>query len=150
MPVVDVKMRIVAPPAAVWKLVCAIDDYPGYMTDVRSVVVTGDPTETVRGSSWSVSLRGSILEWTELDRFDEPNGRIDFHQTDGDLERFSGHWSIDPVAGQPDSADVSFYVDFEIGIPLLADMLNPIAQRSLRDNAIRMLEAFERQIRRAA
>jgi ribosome-associated toxin RatA of RatAB toxin-antitoxin module len=101
--------------------------------------------------NWSAPSTSTRPTWsTEIDRFDEDRGRVDFEQTDGDLERFSGHWLIEPLPNDPTSSDVSFFVDFEIGIPLLADMLNPIARRSLRDNAIRMLQALERQIRRAA
>ena len=39
---------------------------------------------------------------------------------------------------------VTLHVDFDIGIPLLADMLNPIARTALEDNAVLMLRALER------
>jgi hypothetical protein len=34
-------------------------------------------------------------------------------------------------------------VTFEIGIPLLADTLNPIAERSLRENFMEMLHGIQ-------
>ena len=40
---------------------------------------------------------------------------------------------------------VRLTVMFEIGIPLLADMLNPVAQRALRENCTDMLRGIERQ-----
>ncbi|MGF7233573.1 MAG: type II toxin-antitoxin system RatA family toxin [Frankia sp.] len=150
MPIVYVQTRISAPPAATWKVVCDLEQYPRYMTDVRSIVTSGPPVAGIRTSSWSVSLRGSILEWTERDQLDEQRLRVEFEQLDGDLERFSGYWQIRPVPNDRQLSDVFFYVDFEIGIPLLADMLNPIAKRSLQDNSVRMLGALEDQIRQAA
>lgn len=143
MPTVDVELRVPAAPDATWKVVSDIDSYPQYMSDVRSVDIETDATGSVRRSNWSVSLRGSILEWTERDVFDEDARRIEFEQVDGDLARFAGYWQILPVADRPDASDVRFFVDFDIGIPLLADMLNPIAETSLRDNALRMLAAVQ-------
>ena len=43
-----------------------------------------------------------------------------------------------------DRTGVTLTIDFEIGIPLLAQMLNPVAQRSLRANCTEMLEGIER------
>ncbi len=150
MPVVNVKTHISGPPVVVWRFLCDIESYPKYMEDVRSVTVAGDPTAPVRSSSWSVLLRGSVLEWTEEDRFDHDRLRIDFCQIDGDLERFEGYWQIVAVEGDAYSSDVSFFVDFDIGIPLLANMLNPVAETSLRDNSLRMFAALDDRVTRAA
>jgi len=38
-------------------------------------------------------------------------------------------------------------VRFEIGMPMLADMLNPVAARALRDNSEQMLREIERKVR---
>ena len=157
MPTVEVQLRISAAPESTWKIVSDIDSYPQYMSDVRSdidsypqymsdvrsVTTETDAAGSVRRSNWSVSLRGSILEWTERDHFDDETMRIEFEQVDGDLDRFAGYWQIVPVADQPDASDVRFFVDFDIGIPLLADMLNPVAETSLRNNALRMLAAVQ-------
>lgn len=144
---VDMQLRIGASPSRIWEVVRDIASYPHYMEDVRDVVVTGDPDSSAKISAWSVSLRGSILEWTEADWFDHGKFRIDFKQIDGDLEKFEGYWEIRPIDGDPEASEVVFYVDFEIGIPLLASMLNPVAEASLRNNATRMLTALESRVR---
>lgn len=46
----------------------------------------------------------------------------------------------------PGGSTVSLHVDFDIGIPLLAQMLNPVAADALRENAAQMLAALERRL----
>jgi hypothetical protein len=41
---------------------------------------------------------------------------------------------------------VTLNVDFDIGIPLLADMLNPVASAALRENSQQMLAALEQRL----
>ena len=41
---------------------------------------------------------------------------------------------------------MSLHVDFDIGIPLLSDLLNPVASDALRENAAQMLRALERRL----
>jgi ribosome-associated toxin RatA of RatAB toxin-antitoxin module len=108
---------------------------------VRSVAVEATTPEGVRRSSWSVLLKGSVLEWVEDEVIDHERRTVDFHQVDGDLERFSGSWVV--AAADGDVSLVRLTVDFEIGIPLLADMLNPVAVRALRENSERMLSEIE-------
>ena len=143
MPNVEVSWEIDAPLDEVWRAVNDIEAYPGYMDNVRRVeILSSDGDERV--SSWSVLLKGSVLEWTELETVDLGQRRIDFRQLDGDLDLFAGAWQLD--VGEGGRVTVSLDVEFEIGIPLLADMLNPVAARALRDNSAQMLSEIERQV----
>ncbi|WP_163511858.1 type II toxin-antitoxin system RatA family toxin [Fodinicola acaciae] len=144
MPVVEVRLRLEVSPAAAWDAVCDVESYPAYMENVRSVKITDDTKRSNRISAWSVFLKGSILEWTESDQIDDERRRIDFQQVDGDLEHFAGYWQVIEADG-PDSCEVVLYVDFEIGIPLLADMLNPVAKTALEDNSTKMLRGLEQR-----
>ena len=143
MPVVCVNLDIAADPAVVWQKVCNVADYPTFMDDVQSIEIIEDGP--VRTTSWSVLLKGSVLEWTERETLDEAALRIEFTQIDGDLDRFDGHWLIRPRVG---GSSVQLEVDFDIGIPLLADMLNPVAERALRENSERMLRGLDAEARR--
>ena len=96
-----------------------------------------------RESSWEVLLKGSLLRWRERETVDRPGMRIDFKQLEGDLDRFDGHWLVEPAEG---GSDVELHVEFEIGIPLLAEMLNPVAARALRDNSADMLSSLEAEL----
>ncbi|MER5868399.1 SRPBCC family protein [Streptomyces sp. NPDC002044] len=144
MPHVEVNLPIKAPAADAWRAVTRLEDYADYMENVESVTVLGASESGARTSAWSVLLKGSVLEWVEEDELDEANRVMSFSQTSGDLDEFTGYWRVDD-RGDGTSV-VVFSVDFEIGIPLLADMLNPVAAKALRENSEHMLRAIERRI----
>ncbi|MER8184404.1 SRPBCC family protein [Kitasatospora sp. NPDC094015] len=148
MPRVDVELRIAAPPAAAWAAVVDVESYPHCMENVDSVQVTERTDELQRTTEWAVRLRGSVLRWTEADRLDPVARRFDFHQLTGDLGEFVGHWAVAAAPGG--GSTVALHVDFDIGIPLLADMLNPVAAQALAENAAQMLAALERRLLDAA
>ncbi len=144
MPHVEISLPIKAPVTDTWEAVKRLEDYADYMDNVESVTMTGESADGIRTSEWSVLLKGSVLEWTEEDTLDEERRVMSFAQIAGDLDEFVGHWRVDD-AGDGTSV-VSFVVDFEIGIPLLADMLNPVAAKALRENSEHMLQAIERRL----
>jgi ribosome-associated toxin RatA of RatAB toxin-antitoxin module len=140
-PDVSLELTIRAPVERVWQAVTAIEAYPGSMDSVRSVRIVEVVSETERRSAWSVTLKGAILEWEELETLDPDAHVLSFHQVAGDMERFDGAWVLE--AHDSASTNVRLSVSFEIGIPLLAEMLNPVAQRSLRENCTDMLRGIE-------
>jgi uncharacterized membrane protein len=141
-PSVAVEVRIHAPIAMVWSAIKDIGSYPLYMENVRSVKVESDGSDG-RVSLWSTLLKGSVLEWREREVIDEDGLTITFNQLDGDLDTFDGTWV---VRDQGDHVAVALEVEFEIGIPLLADMLNPVAARALRENSVSMLRDIETRV----
>lgn len=143
MPDVSLELEIRAPVQRVWAAVVDVESYPASMDSVRSVRICDGHDEPVRRTDWSVILKGSVLQWQEREHLDAQERVMRFEQLTGDLSLFNGAWTLHELA--PDLTRASFAVSFEIGIPLLADMLNPIAQRSLHDNCIDMLRGVERQ-----
>ncbi|MGN2640643.1 type II toxin-antitoxin system RatA family toxin [Nocardia takedensis] len=143
---VHVTHTMTAPVEDVWTAIKDITVYPTFMKNVEDVTLldNDDPADTHRLSTWRVWLKGSILEWTEREEIDETTRTLRFEQVDGDLEVFLGHWKVDELGdGQ---VGVEFLVEFEIGIPLLADMLNPVAATALRDNSSTMLREIEGRV----
>jgi ribosome-associated toxin RatA of RatAB toxin-antitoxin module len=141
MPEVSLEIAIEAPLQKVWETVIDVEGYPEMMDHVRSVRLVGQPGGRVRRAEWSVLLQGSILEWLEEDHLDPEAGTISFRQVSGDLEFFDGGWRLSPDGAA--RTIVAFEVAFDIGIPSLANMLNPVAERALRENCTKMLEAIE-------
>ncbi len=140
MPVIVVKEIIEASITKVWDLVKKIEDYPRFMKPVQEVKILsrdGDVTD----AEWEVELKGSFLRWSERDICRPHEHRIDFAQIEGDLEKFEGHWDLKQISEHV--TEVELQVNFEIGIPMLRDMLNPVAEKALRDNAITMLRSFQ-------
>lgn len=143
MPEVKVDLTIDAPIETVWETVVDVESYQNTMDTVRSVRIVERRDERVRRAAWSVLLKGSILEWEEEEHLDLEAHRIEFRQLRGDLEHFDGRWVLE--AASAERTTVLFEVVFEIGIPLLAEMLNPVAQRSLQENCTEMLRGIERR-----
>ena len=144
MPIVKVDAAIEAAAERVWDAVKAVEDYPAFMESVRDVRIEDDLGGGSRLTRWSVLLKGSVLEWTERETIREDVRRLEFEQVDGDLDRFAGAWSVHDHGDG--GCTVRLDVDFDIGIPLLAEMLNPVAARALRDNSQQMLREIERQV----
>jgi ribosome-associated toxin RatA of RatAB toxin-antitoxin module len=142
MPEVVLELDIQAPAERVWQVVTDIERYPDSMDSVRWVKIIDGTDPLARRSGWSVLLKGSILEWEEVERIDPDRMVMEFHQVSGDMETFDGAWRV--TALDRNRANVKLNISFEIGIPLLADMLNPVAERSLRANSRDMLLGVER------
>ena len=103
--------------------------YPEHGQSIRSIEVR----ETDGGfeSSWDVDFRGGSMQWTEIDRVDAANHRIDFEQTAGNLRHFEGYWQVGDGDG---GAEIDFKAEFEIGMPTLASFIDPIAEVTIKDN----------------
>jgi len=144
MPEVALELLIRAPVERVWEAVTAIESYPDSMESVRSARIVEVMGPGERRSAWSVTLKGAILEWEEMETLDPDEHVLSFHQVAGDMERFDGAWHLE--ARDAASTNVRLSVSFEIGIPLLAEMLNPVAQRSLRENCTDMLRGIENDV----
>ena len=81
-------------------------------------------TEDVTVSQWEVNFRAGILRWREEDRFDRAALSIAFRQLEGDVAIFDGVWRCTDA---PDGCEVTFDARLDMGIPSLADALEPIA-----------------------
>ena len=112
--------------------------YPAFSEAVRSVTVTG-VTGDVTLSRWEVSFRNGILRWTEQDTFDRVAKRIDFLQLEGDVDEFAGSWVCADADG---GTSITFAARIDLGIPSLADVLEPIATRALLDNTISIVRGL--------
>lgn len=118
--------------------------YPDLVPDVvRSVTVEpARPGEPVI-SAWEVFFRNGILSWTEADHLHPENCTIDFEQTVGDFEDFTGGWRLTPVAvaGVP-AVHVAFTADFDFGVPSLASIIDPVAERVLVETITEILRGL--------
>ncbi|WP_405884030.1 SRPBCC family protein [Streptomyces sp. NBC_01136] len=121
----------------VWNVMCDFEAHAGYMDDVLGIRFIEREADTAL-SSWRVLLNGSELTWDERDVF-TPMRRIDFDQTEGDLEVFRGYWALEPTAS---GVRVVLEIEFDIGIPSLAAVLDPIGIQAIESNSRSMLAAI--------
>lgn len=142
MPIVEVKEVINRDIARVWERICDVDSYGDFMQPVRSVrTISTDGDHSV--VEWEVILKGSLMNWTESETRFPDRYRVEFEQIDGDLERFVGFWQLTALADTVTEAVLT--IDFEIGIPMLRDMLDPVAERALRENSRQMLVSLNEE-----
>ncbi|RDI35589.1 ribosome-associated toxin RatA of RatAB toxin-antitoxin module [Rhodococcus sp. AG1013] len=89
-------------------------------------------------SSWLVRFRKGTLRWTERDVLDPIARRIEFAQISGDFLTMEGSWQLDPEPDR-DGVLIRFETRFDLGIPSLAEILDPVAESTLRSNIVLIL-----------
>jgi ribosome-associated toxin RatA of RatAB toxin-antitoxin module len=118
-------------PAEVFAIISDFARYPEHSKAVRSVTCKQkDGGQSV--SAWEVNFREGVLRWTEVDVFNVEERTIHFRQIEGDVDYFAGVWSVRQASR---GCLVCFECDFDMGIPGLNDILEPIAEQALRENA---------------
>ncbi|MFP5345518.1 MAG: type II toxin-antitoxin system RatA family toxin [Actinomycetes bacterium] len=137
----SVNVSVVAPnrdPADAYAVLVDYAAYPRFSPAVRGVDVWTGPDGAVF-SRWVVEFRSGLLRWTERDLFDPEHHVIEFAQVEGDVAAFAGSWRCEPV---DDGTRVTFAATVDLGIPSLAEVLDPIAARTLVDNTVAILEGL--------
>ncbi|MFJ9343571.1 type II toxin-antitoxin system RatA family toxin [Streptomyces sp. NPDC101733] len=86
--------------------------------------------EDGKSSSWELHFRSGLLRWTEEDEFLPEQGEIRFVQSEGDFDSFNGVWKF---RQDGDDVAVRFDGEFDFGIPSLEGILDPIAERVIRE-----------------
>ncbi|MER8187616.1 SRPBCC family protein [Kitasatospora sp. NPDC094015] len=114
----------------VYAAVLRWERYPELAPHVRATTVHSTLPEPVGSSSWELHFRSGLLRWTEADTFLPEQLEIRFEQTDGDFDSFTGTWRM---SQDGDDVAVHFEADFDFGIPSLEGILDPIAERVIRE-----------------
>lgn len=144
MPYIEVETTAAGPPEAAFALAKNMEDYPRFMKDVVYLKVLERDGAT-QVSEWHARLQGRIIRWKERDVFDEDEHTITYQQTEGDLKRFEGEWHFLPV---PEGTRITLSVDFDLGVPMLAALMNSVATIVVRRNCEDMLAGLRKQLAR--
>ncbi|MGW7334123.1 type II toxin-antitoxin system RatA family toxin [Streptomyces sp. NPDC054840] len=116
--------------------------YPELVTIVRRVDVAAAQPGGAVVSDWEVDFRNGVLAWSEEDVFDDSAMAISFRQTAGDFETFDGRWAITPAGGGGAGCTVRFEAEFDFGLPSLSGIIDPVAERVLRETIEQILQAL--------
>ncbi|MGC9542247.1 type II toxin-antitoxin system RatA family toxin [Streptomyces sp. UG1] len=122
-------------PAAVYHRITDFRRYPELTDTVREVSVDTLPDGSVV-SDWTVSFRGGLMRWRERDTFAPDTLTLTFEQLSGDFQTFEGSWRCEPRDG---GTLIVFTASFDLGIPTLAEILDPVAESTLRTNIARIV-----------
>ena len=110
--------------------VVRFERYPELAPHVQSATVHQAYPDPTGRSSWELHFRSGLLRWSEGERFDRDALRIEFEQETGDFDSFRGFWTLRQRG--PDTV-VRFEAQFDFGIASLEGILDPIAERVIRE-----------------
>lgn len=116
-------------PGSVFDTLADYARYAELVDDVHSVQLDYRPDGTAT-SSWEVKFRGGFLRWTEENWFHRDRLQMGFRQVEGDFAEFSGSWLI---MSDTSGVTAQLAIEFDFGIPTLAKMVEPVAERVLID-----------------
>ena len=142
MPYVESKITINGDGNKIYEIIKDMASYPNFMKDLVSVEIL-ERGEDYTISYWVTNADGRRIVWTERDTFYPEELKITYAQTEGDLKKMEGAWTI---VEQTDGCEVTLAVDFEFGIPMIAGLLNPILKKKVRENSENMLNSIKEQI----
>ena len=140
--VVTVDAYAPGPPRRAYDLATDMESYPRFMKDLISVEVL-ERNGRSQLTAWSGRLQGRVLRWKEKDDFDDSDCVIRYRQIEGDLRRFEGAWSF---VAEGDGTRITLRVEYEVGIPMLAGLLDPVAGVVIRRNCRDMLDAMRQRL----
>lgn len=138
MPSIERSIFVQGDPKKVYELAKDMPAFADYMQDVRSITVV-ERGENYAVTEWDVDVMGRSLRWTERDEFDDDSRVIRYRQTAGELSRFEGEWRFEEAG---DGVQVRLLVDFELGIPMLGALLNPVLAKAVEENTDQLLRAL--------
>ena len=139
MPYVETSIAIAAPARVVYELAKDQERFPQFMPDVETVVLLeSHPDRAI--SRWKTLVEEAPIEWTEEDRFNDEALRIDYKLIEGDLDKFEGAWTFDERDG---ATHVVLGVDYDFGVPTLAELIGPTLEKKVRENSEMMLAALK-------
>ncbi len=126
------------PASEIYAALADFERYPELCGAVKTVATT-EVSENRTVSAWEVTFRAGLLRWTEQDNFDPGALSIRFHQLEGDVAVFDGSWRCADAA---QGSEIMFSARLDMGIPSLADALEPIAVRTLVDNIVSIVRGL--------
>jgi ribosome-associated toxin RatA of RatAB toxin-antitoxin module len=133
-------------PGTVFENVVQFKRYPELAPHVRNTVVTKTRPEPDGESSWELYFRSGLLQWSEVERYLKDELRIEFEQTDGDFDVFGGFWEL---TADGTGTRLHFECDFDFGIESLQGILDPIAERVIKETVAWAVVGLHEQVKLA-
>lgn len=130
------------PPEHAYALGSEMESYPQFMDAVKSLKIL-ERNGNVQKTAWGALFQGKMLHWIEEDIFDDVAHTITYRQLEGDLKKFEGMWRFVP---EGDGTRISLSVEADLGIPMLAGLLDPVARLITKRNCESMLKGIKERL----
>jgi ribosome-associated toxin RatA of RatAB toxin-antitoxin module len=141
LPFVESTIVVDAAARDVYELAKAQERFGEFMPDVESVTILERSLGRVV-SRWKTLVEEAPIEWIEEDLFDDAALRVDYRLIEGDLDTFEGSWTFIEREG---ATHVTLGVEYDFGVPTLAELIGPTLHRKVRENSEMMLAALKRE-----
>ena len=138
---VEAEITIGASAREVYELAKEQERFPDFMPDVETVVVLERHAGYIV-TRWKTLVEDAPIEWTEEDRFDDAVPRIDYKLIEGDLDTFEGAWTFE---SDSTGTRVRLTVEYDFGVPTLAELIGPTLEKKVHENCAMMLAALKRE-----
>ncbi|WP_320775343.1 SRPBCC family protein [Streptomyces sp. CRN 30] len=116
-------------PAEAYRRISDFRRYPEFTETVREVSVEPPLPDGSTISDWAVVFRGGLMRWRERDTYAPESHTLAFEQLSGDFASFAGSWRCE---ARDAGTLIVFDAAFDLGIPSLAEILDPVAESTLR------------------
>lgn len=142
MPLVEARIVINGVPKDIYNVAKQQEKFPDFMSDVEEIkIIERSANRTI--SEWTTNVEGIPICWKEEDIFDDEANSITYNLIEGDLDKFEGAWTFE---AKDEGTEVVLTVDFDFGMPTLADLLGPILEVKVRENAEMMLAGIKDEV----
>lgn len=143
MPRIKVCVDIRKPGTEVYELIKKMEDFPGFMHNVRSLKVIKQLGDNKVVTAWEAEIEGVPLCWKEEDYFDDLNQEIKFSMLEGNYKGYRGRWLIEEGHS---GCKLTLEADFDWGIPTLEKYVGRALTDKARHGLLGMAQAVKSKI----
>jgi len=145
MPKIEIETIIQASPENVFRRAQEIERYPEFASELLEVKVLSREGNTVRSRWVGIAELGPItrkVSWEEIDVWDEERLECRFELSSGDMKSYNGVWKFERNADG--LTHCSLTVDYELGIPLLGQLMEKLIHEKVTEVARAILSAVKK------
>lgn len=126
-----------------WNIISDFMRYKKIMENVEEVKII-ERNGNEGKSEWFINVENAPLTWIERDYFDENNYEIKFESIAGDMEIFNGKWKVEDCNNE--GIKIFFNVEYELGIPVIEEVLGHILKEKMQSNINSMVNAIKDEL----
>lgn len=146
MPQIKVCVNIKKPKEEVYELIKKMEDFPGFMRNVKSLKIIKQLEDNKAVTAWEADIEGVLLCWKEEDYFDDLNQEIRFNMLEGNYKSYRGRWLLE---ASPGGCKLTLEADFDWGIPVLEKYVGKALVEKARHGLLGMVQAVKSKIERS-